>query len=71
MRGSISMQEAYDLTWEDNKDIQEFLKDNMDRFKGSMTPAVYSKYSKLHSFLIIGTYSSSNHSRSSSRKIFL
>jgi|TARA_B100001057_G_C22764420_1_gene917110 hypothetical protein len=40
MRGSISMQEAYDLTWEDNKDIQEFLKDNMDRFKGSMTPVV-------------------------------
>ena len=40
MRGSISLAEAYDLTWEDNKDIQEFLKENMDRFKGSMTPVV-------------------------------
>jgi|GEM_PF-4080776 len=40
MRGSISIGEAYDLSWEDNKDIQEFLKENMERFKGSMTPVV-------------------------------
>ena len=40
MRGSISLAEAYDLTWEDNKDIQELLKENIDRFKGSMTPVV-------------------------------
>jgi hypothetical protein len=40
MRGSITMAEAYDLTWEDNKDIQDFLKENIERFKGSMTPVV-------------------------------
>ncbi len=40
MRGSISIGEAYDLSWEDNKDIQEFLKENMERFKGSMSPVV-------------------------------
>jgi len=40
MRGSIGLAEAYDLSWEDNKDIQDFLKENIERFKGSMTPVV-------------------------------
>jgi hypothetical protein len=40
MRGSISITEAYNLTYEDQQIIQKFLKDNIERFKGSMTPVV-------------------------------
>ena len=40
MRGSISWEQAWELSFEDKKIISEFLKDNMERFKGSMTPIV-------------------------------
>jgi hypothetical protein len=40
MRGSISWGQAWELSFEDKKIISEFLKDNMDRFKNSMTPVV-------------------------------
>ena len=40
MRGSINWGQAWELSFEDKKIISEFLKDNMDRFKNSMTPVV-------------------------------
>lgn len=40
MRGSISYTEAWGLSYEDKKIIQEFLKDNVERYKDSMTPVV-------------------------------
>ena len=38
MRGSVSWDQAWELSYEDKKIIQEFLKDNMERYKGSMNP---------------------------------
>ena len=40
MRGSISMNDARGHTFEDKKQIQEFLKENQERFKGAMSPIV-------------------------------
>jgi hypothetical protein len=40
MRGSVSWNQAWALSYEDKKIIQEFLKDNMERYKGSMSPVV-------------------------------
>ena len=40
MRGSVSYDQAWALTYEDKKIIHEFLKDNMERYKGSMNPVV-------------------------------
>lgn len=40
MRGSISIDQAWQLTYEDKKIIQDFIKDNTERFKGSMVPVV-------------------------------
>jgi|TARA_B100000989_G_C19386870_1_gene404025 hypothetical protein len=40
MRGSINYEQAWQLSFEDKKIIQEFIKDNTERFKGSMVPVV-------------------------------
>jgi hypothetical protein len=40
MRGSVSWNQAWALSYEDKKIIQEFLKDNMERYKGAMSPVV-------------------------------
>jgi hypothetical protein len=40
MRGSITYEEAWNLTYEEKKVIEEFLKENIEKFKGSMTPVV-------------------------------
>jgi hypothetical protein len=40
MRGSVSYETAWQLSYEDKKLIHEFLKENMERFKGSMSPVV-------------------------------
>ncbi len=40
MRGSVSIDQAWMLTFEDKKVIQEFIKDNVEKFKGSMVPIV-------------------------------
>lgn len=40
MRGSVTHDQAWLLTYEDKKLIGEFIKENSEKFKNSMTPVV-------------------------------
>jgi hypothetical protein len=40
MRGSVTHDQAWQLTYEDKKIIGEFIKENQEKFKNSMTPVV-------------------------------
>jgi len=40
MRGSVTHDQAWQLTYEDKKLISEFIKENQEKYKGSMNPVV-------------------------------